>query len=154
MIHLCEIELTKYTAGMNKISDSTLGKIVNMGTLFLGLVLGFAAGAFYYPRLNVEAQVVIPPSPQIKEITPGITTGSLGTNLILAHEIAADSVVVNGYDVMRMEQAILNYLATRPTAEAADIQNIVNASRATTIYRLAPPKATPPATLPTPGKKQ
>jgi hypothetical protein len=107
----------------------------------------------YHPQQEVHAQAVAVPTPNIQEIQPGFTTGTIGANLVMAHEIAADSLVVNGYDLLKMQNNILIYLSNRPSAERADIQNIVNASRASTVYRLkqqqpqlpAPAAATPPA---------
>jgi hypothetical protein len=46
---------------------------------------------------------------------------------------------------MLMNQNLLNYLGSRSFAERADIQNIINASRAATIYRFKQPSVAPPA---------
>jgi hypothetical protein len=106
------------------------GKVVTLTTLVIGIAIGFSAGILYRPRQEVQAQAVTAPSPTIQEVFPGMVTGSFGANLILAHEIAADDIVVNGFDLLKMQQNILNYLASRPLAERADIQNLINASRA------------------------
>jgi hypothetical protein len=134
---------------MATINDRTLGKLVSLATLALGLVLGFAGGVMYHPQQQVQAQAVAAPTQNVQEISPGVTTGTFGANLILAHEIATDHLIVNGFDVMLMQQNILNYLASRPSAERADIQNVINASRAPTVYRIKqqtpPPAVVPPA---------
>jgi hypothetical protein len=104
------------------------------------MAIGFAGGSLYHPQQQVQAQMVAPVTPNIQDVTPGVTIGSLGSNLILAHEIAADRLTVNGYDVMLLQQNILSYLGNRPLAERADIQNIVNASRASTVYRIKQPQ--------------
>jgi hypothetical protein len=137
---------------MANISDKTLGKLVSLAILAVGLAIGFICGEMYHPQQEVRAQAVAASTPTIQEIQPGMTTGTFGANLVMAHEIAADSLVVNGYDLLKMQNNILVYLSNRPSAERADIQNIVNASRASTIYRIkqqapmpTPPVANPPA---------
>jgi flagellar basal body-associated protein FliL len=133
---------------MENISDKTLGKLVSLAILAVGLAVGFAGGVMYRPQQAVQAQVANPPQPNIQEVSPGVTTGTFGANLILAHEVATDRLIINGFDLMLMNQNILNYLGSRPYNERADIQNIINNSRAATIYRLkqtVPAPSTPPA---------
>jgi len=128
---------------MVNIGEKTIGKIVSLATLSIGIAIGFAAGVLYRPQQEVQAQAIPASSPRIQEVSPGLTTATIGANLVLAHEIATDRVIVNGFDLMKMQQNILNYLATRPLAESADIQNIVNRSQSDVVYKLKPP--TPPA---------
>jgi hypothetical protein len=94
----------------------------------------------------VEAQTH--PAAQIVPIQPGVTTGTFGASLILAHEIQADSLVVNGYDLLRFNQNIVNYLARHMAgASLADLQQVVNDSAASHLYTLqAPAKPSPPPT--------
>jgi hypothetical protein len=127
---------------MPSLTDKTIGKLATLATLAVGIAIGFACGTLYHPYQEVRAQAVPPPTPSFTDVTPGITVGSMGTNLLLAHEIAADSLVVNGYDMLKLQQGLINYMASRPLAETADFQNIINSSRATTVYRYKPP--TPP----------
>lgn len=128
---------------MTNFGDKTIGKIVSLLTLSVGIAIGFGMGVLYRPQQAVQAQSAPATQPAIRDVTPGVTMGSIGTNLILAHEVAADSVVVNGFDIMLMQQNILNYLGSRPYNERADIQNIINASRAATVYRLKNPSPPP-----------
>lgn len=131
---------------MKQVSERSIGQLISAGTLALGLCVGFALGSLYHPQQSVEAQAYIPVTPVIKEISPGFATGTLGANLIMAHEIATDSLVINGYDLLKMDKYIIDYLATRPLAERADLQNLINASHADTIYRL--PKPVTPVVVP------
>jgi hypothetical protein len=140
----------------------SLGNLVNLITLVIGLSIGFVGGMSYQPRSKVEAQAVTPTSPNIQDVSPTMTVGSIGTNLLLAHEVDADQVVINGYDVMKLQQGVINYLSTRPGAEGADFTNIVNSARATTLHRIklqtatVPPPTVPPASVANPNgeKKQ
>lgn len=136
---------------MGNISDRTIGKVASLATLAVGMTIGFVMGSVYRPQQSVQAQAVIPPTPSVQEVSPGVTTGTFGANLILAHQIATDGLIVNGFDIMKMQSAILEYLATRPLAEQADVQNIVNKSRASTIYRIKQPQQAP--AIPAPDKK-
>jgi hypothetical protein len=133
---------------MMKISDRAVGQFIGLITLCLGIAIGFYFGRESNPIQTVQAQAVPAPTPNFTDVTPGATTGSFGANLILAHEIAADDIVVNGIDLLKFDQNVINYLAAQPSTEKAELQNLVNASRATTIYRIKPP-----ATAPTPGAK-
>jgi hypothetical protein len=133
---------------MSIFSDRTFGKLATLATLIIGIAIGFVGGSMYHPPQKVEAQAVQPITPTIQEISPGVTTGTFGANLILVHELATDHLIVNGYDVMLMQQNILNYLATRPLAERADIENIINASRSSVIYKIKEPQPVPPPAVP------
>jgi|ERR1700678_44393 hypothetical protein len=138
---------------MKNASDKTLGKLANLLTLVIGLGIGFTAGVVYHPRQEVQAQTVQPPAPTVKDVSPVMISPSIGTNLLLAHEIATDSLVVNGYDLLKMQQGIINYLASRPLAENADFLNIINNARSSTAYRIKPPQ-TAPTPVPAPNTEK
>lgn len=115
-----------------------LGSVVNLLTLIVGLTLGFLVGTAHSTPVHAQAtQQIIPIQPQV--IAP-----SLGTNLLLAHEIQTDSIVANGYDLLKMHQLTLNYLANQLGANTAAIQDIVNKSKADKLYTLKPPAASKP----------
>lgn len=120
---------------MISISDKTVGKLLTLVTLSTGIAIGFVCGAMYHPGQEVRAQAIIPQPPTVQEVSPTMTAGSIGTGLLLAHTVASDQLLVNGYDVLKMQQNMLNYLANQPLAERAAIQNIINASVSPTVYR-------------------
>src|ERR1035438_4331100 len=78
-----------------------LGGLLNLMTLLVGFVLGLTYSG------NVHAQT----TPQLQQIIPNVSTQTFGAGLILAHEIQSDSLVVNGYDILKINQNTLNYLA-------------------------------------------
>ena len=78
-------------------------------------------------------------------MAPAATVGSFGTNILLAHHIQSDELVVNGYDVMKMNQNILNYMSRQIGANGTDIQSIVINSRADKLYTIKAPTAPAPA---------
>jgi type III secretory pathway component EscT len=133
--------------------EFTLGSVVNLGTLLIGLVLGFAVGVEYnaMKTSKVFAADQKPSETVVEEITPGIGIGSIGTAVVMSHQVEADILVVNGFDMMKLQQGLLDYLSSRPLAERADFQNIVDRSKPDKFYKIkatAPPAAAPPATPP------
>lgn len=137
---------------MANIEERTLGKLVSLAILIVGIAVGFACGVLYRPQQNVQAQITVPP-PNVQEVSPGVTTGTFGANLILAHEVATDRLIINGYDLMKMQNNILAYLASRPMAETAEVQNIVTRSQADTVYKLKQASPPVPQNNVPPGKK-
>lgn len=110
-----------------------LGGLLNSATLLIGLVIGFFYGTSYSTRVHAQT------SPHVQEISPGVTTGTFGAGLILAHEIQSDSLVVNGYDLLKIHQNTLNYLATQSGANPGALQGIISSSRADKLYTVKPP---------------
>ena len=125
----------------------TIAAFLNLATLVVGLVVGFMLGS---GTSKVNAQAITPVTPKIEEVTPGMTVGTIGVGLLLAHQTETDNLVVNGFDVMKIQEGILNYLGTRPLAEKADLLNIIEKSRAPVFYKVR--EVSPPAT-PTPTPK-
>jgi hypothetical protein len=115
------------------------------------LLIGISVGLLLRPSLDgVHAQVFQPqqaPVQRIEEIEPVFTAGSGGIGILLSNRVETDSLVVNGYDVMKLNEGLINYLATRPTAERADLENIIKRSKAEVFYKIkqpAPPKPAAP----------
>jgi hypothetical protein len=125
-----------------------LGAVLNSVTLLVGLTAGFFLGTSYSGKVHAQVVVQTPTSPQIQDIAPTVTAPSLGANLLLAHEIQSDSLVVNGYDMLKVNQNILNYLATQLGANNAALQSIVANSRADKLYTIKSPTAAPPPQKP------
>lgn len=53
------------------------------------------------------------PSATVECVKPVFTAGSAGIGTLLAGRIAADSLVVNGYDVLKLQNELLDMLARR-----------------------------------------
>jgi len=112
-----------------------IGGLLNLVTLVIGLAIGFIFGTSYSGRVYAQA------NQKIEEITPGVTTGSFAAALILAHEINADSVVVQGFDILKLHQNTLNYLSRQPLANQVEIQRIIDESKAEKVYHMKAPQA-------------
>jgi len=116
-----------------------LGSLLNLLTLAIGMFLGLYLSASHPGLVRAQNQ------PEIQPITPVATVGSIGSLLVLAHEVQTDSLVVNGYDVMKLQQGILNYLGTQITANPTGLQAIVEGARAKKLYTVKPPAAAQPS---------
>ncbi len=115
------------------------------------LLVGFGMGALLRPNIDqaVHAQTTDSVRTQVIEpIFPGVTTGTFGARIVLAHEIQSDSLVVNGYDLLQIHQNTLNYLANQIGANKAVLQSIVDNSKAAKLYTIKPPSPSPPQTKP------
>lgn len=115
-----------------------LGSVLNS----VAVILAFFLGTIYSGRA-VHAQEN---TQQVEQITPGVTTGTFGAGLILAHQIQSDGLVVNGYDLLKLHQNTLNYLATQIGANQAALQAIIANSKAEKVYTVKVPS--PPSPKP------
>lgn len=125
------------------------GILLNLVTLVIGLFFGFILGTATSSR-GVHAQT----RSEIVPITPGVTTGSFGANLLLAHEIQSDSLVVNGYDLFKMDQNIINYLATRVDADRNGLQQAISNAQPPKLYTIQTTPPPPAQPQPKPEEKK
>jgi hypothetical protein len=131
-----------------------VGSVANFLTLLVGIAIGFSLSSWHIAGGKVLAQAALQPSQEIEEISPTITFGSAATALLLAHEVAADRVIVNGIDLLKLHENTLNYLASQPLANRAQIERIAAEARATKVYRLKPPPSAAPSQKGKEEKKQ
>jgi hypothetical protein len=133
--------------------DRTLSSFLQLVTL----VLGIAIGVLVAPRFNkaVSAQSDVgqgaasnsssETSPNIVYIQSYQSGPAIAATVVLAHDLQADHAVVNGYDLLKIDEGIINYLGTLPMTNPTTLNSIVSNSRATTQYRIRPytPRPTP-----------
>ena len=83
---------------------------------------------------------------------PSLTTGTVGIYLVLAHHIQSDELVVNGYDMLKLQNAELQMLSR--LIPSNDIQKAVNDARASEVFTLPPQQTSAPTQPPNkpPGK--
>jgi len=72
-----------------------------------------------------------------------MTGGSVGVYLVLAHHVQSDELVVNGYDLLKLQQGEINLLSR--FVPAAEISNMVNSARATELYTVKAQGSAPTA---------
>ena len=135
----------------------TYVKISALNLLFLltGLVLGIAFGRGVIAvhaqtkdaqaqvkesvPLKVEPSVRIERDPNAEYVTAAISLGGpVVTNTLLANKIASDSLQVNGYEPLRLNDAILSALVKKGVFTQADVRSIVEAGKAEHALRVRP----------------
>jgi hypothetical protein len=140
-----------------------LASLANLATLAIGITIGImlaphlekpasaraepsqvqpSSGGLGAPT-GFTATVVVP-----EQVQPQMTTGTIGSYLLLAHHVQTDELVVNGLDVVKLEQGELNLMARTLGFNRQDVQNIVDQARTTQLYQVAPQKQPAPANTP------
>lgn len=94
------------------------------------------------PTVPNEGTQVAAGAPKVTPITPMMTGGSIGVYLVLAHHVQSDELVVNGYDMLKLQQGELNLLSR--FVPPAEISKIVDNAKATEIYTVKTPASTQP----------
>jgi len=89
-----------------------------------------------------------------EEITPQITAGSAAFSTLLANRIAADQIMIRGIDIAKLQENIINVLATKPLLVSQfELQNAINSARVTPL-RMKTPEPPKPAPANPQGGKQ
>lgn len=110
--------------------------VVNSGRSLLGTVHAQSKGAE-----QSAAKVDRPPAPaddpDVEYVTPGVSLGGpVLTNTILAHQIACDRLQVNGFDLLKLQDAMLAALVSKRVIDSAEMQAIAKAGKAERPLRL------------------
>jgi hypothetical protein len=157
---ICKKYCSAVPCGMYRMETMkyTLGALVNLFTLAAGITIGILLAPHLEKTVQATsadsqsspANAAQPTSNTPEQITPGLTTGSMGTYLLLAHHVQSDELVVNGIDILKLEQGEINLLSTLPGVFPGSVQKIVDDARNTHLYQVASPK---PAVPPTPAPK-
>jgi hypothetical protein len=121
---------------------------INLLFLLIGVILGVTtvkySGPVYAQDKSSAAKAGSatgkpPEDPNAEYVGPALTLSSpVVTNVFLANRIACDRLQVNSFDVMKLNDAILNLLVKHGIASPADIQDIVQAGKADRPLRLRP----------------
>ena len=122
-------------------TSTVLTTALNIFTLFVGITIGLLIRPYFSAAVQAQQPA---PETKLEEIQPGITVGSAGIGILLSNQVEADRLVVNGIDIVKLNEGILNYLATRPTAERADLQKIIDSSKPAIFYRMKQPTPAKP----------
>jgi hypothetical protein len=120
-----------------------LGALLNLVTLLIGLSMGFFLGTSYSGHVYAQ-QLKQQVKQQVEEIVPGVTAPSFAAAVILGHEINADSMVVRGYDLLKLHQNTLNFLGDMYPLNRAQIQQIIETSLADKVYHMKSPEQPKP----------
>jgi hypothetical protein len=82
---------------------------------------------------------------EYEEVTPMITAGSMATGTLLAHRIATDQIMVNGYDLAALDEGLLNLLKNKNLATFRELDAVIERAKVPHPIRLKLPQSQPPA---------
>jgi len=131
---------------LRKTMKQNITSLINL----LILITGIAIGVLIAPRFDHRVEAAQSPigvvpasdgSPKTTAVSPMISAGSAGFYLLLGHHIQSDELVVNGYDLLKLQNAELGLLSR--FVPAPDIQKAIESSRTSEIYSVAAPPAQP-----------
>jgi hypothetical protein len=121
------------------------------------LLVGITIGVLLAPHIEQHAQAAntdpqttpaasLSTKEGIEQVQPSMQAGTVGFYLLLAHHTQTDELVVNGIDLLKLEQGELNLLSRIPGVYPGQIQAIVDdAKKDTHLYQVSTPK--PPVPL-------
>ena len=93
--------------------------------------LGFLVAGITVDRIFLEKTVIVQAQPagDFEEITPTMTVGTAGIGTLLANRVAADQVMVNGYDILKLDDAILNLVARKTLSSPEELRAVADAAK-------------------------
>ena len=144
-------------------SWSVLVKYAIVSAINLAILLvGIAIGVMLAPRIEKKAsadddhqaatqQRPVPPNDTVTAVKttavqPSLTTGTVGIYLVLSHHIQSDELVVNGYDLLKLQNGELQLLSR--FVPPAEIQKMVNDSKASELFTVSQPAQETPKPSP------
>ncbi len=71
-----------------------------------------------------------PDDPSFEYVSPSISTNTAAFNTVLANRIACDRLMVNGYEPLKLNDAILAILQSKGILNAMDVQQIIRTGKA------------------------
>ena len=77
----------------------------------------------------VYAQASPPPPSEYEEISPIMTVGSAGIGTLLANRVASDQIMANGYDVLKLDEGILQLIQRKTFATDSELQGVVDRAK-------------------------
>jgi len=144
-----------YSSGTMRYATTTFA---NLAVLLVGITIGVVLA----PHIEKHAEAAgvqeqqatpVPPSSGPEQIQPTMTAGSVGAYLLLAHHVQSDELVVNGIDILKLEQGELNLLAKIPGVYPWQVQGIIDdAKKDVHLYQVVSAKPPQPVKQPTTPK--
>ena len=133
---------------------------INLAILLVGIAIGVLLTPHIEKRANAAPSDQAQPVPTAgtssseepyEDVTPMVTAGSMAANTFLAHRIATDQLMVNGYDLMALEDGILNVLENKSVISYRDLDALVERAKVPRPLRL---KLAQPQPQPQPPKSE
>jgi len=132
----------------------TVASAINLAILIVGIALGVVAaphfsGTAKANAIQAQSPSKPPPSPPIQlpnihtqdasvdYVTPAITLGGpVVTNTLLANRIACDRLEVNGFEPLRISDAMLSLLVSKGIITSAEVNDVISKGKAPKPLRL------------------
>jgi len=159
---VCPIAARRKSAqNWSPIVKYTVASAINLAILIVGVVIGVMLAPRFTGTTNaqpISSNAQQPPTftqtvnqglpmpevqPKVTPVMPGMTTGTVGIFLILAHHVQSDELVVNGYDILKLQNAELQLLSR--FVPQSEIAKAINDSKATELFTVKQPIPQPPA---------
>ena len=140
-----------YSSGTMRYALTTFA---NLAVLLVGITIGVILAPHVEKHAQAaEGQTQTPAAPAVnnsspEQVQPQMTIGTIGAYIVLSHHVQSDEMVVNGIDILKLEQGELNLLSRIPGVYPWEVQGIVDNAKATHLYQVASPK--PPVAAPSP----
>jgi hypothetical protein len=90
------------------------------------------------PAMKADPTPAQPRDPNVEYVQPVMSAGSALFGTLMAHRVAADAVIVNDFDLVKLLDAMVNILGTKGTLTAAEIRQISTAGKLSKPLRLEP----------------
>lgn len=141
------------------IMKNALTSLVNLVTLMLGIAIGVLIAPYFEKRAQAyalqqrpqSAQTTPPslassgqPAARPEQITPGMTMGSFASYLVLTHHLQTDELIVNGIDMLKLQEGELQLLSEIQGISQQRVQGIVNNAKDTRLYQAVSPNEAGP----------
>jgi len=126
----------------------------NLAALLVGIFLGITFAPHLEHKVSaappqlptVSTQSPAPacvPSSTVECVTPIMIISSAGIGTLLTNRIASDQVIVNGYDVLKLENNILNAMVKHKVITPQEAGDIASQSHPDKTLRFQPPQPQP-----------
>jgi hypothetical protein len=121
--------------------------IINLAFLLVGVMIGATVVSFLFftgtahaqsPAAKMDAKANPPQCDESRFecVSPTMTSGPAGFYQLLSHQVAADQVMVQGIDLLKLHENTLNLLKSKNILTLAEIQKVVDDSRVAKPLRL------------------
>jgi hypothetical protein len=131
--------------------------VLNLVFLLIGMVLGgsiviaMAYSQIVHAQDRPNAKLDPKPSPSdegFEDVIPALGLGGpVATNTLIANRIACDNLQVGSYDVLKIENSLLQLLQKKGILTTAEAQIVVTQGRAERPIRIRPQAPPPPSNL-------
>jgi hypothetical protein len=125
--------------------------IINLAFLLVGVLIGATVVSFMFftgtahaqgppAKMDTKAAAASPlcDSSRFECLSPDMTARVIGINQLLANQIAADQIMVQGIDLIKVHENTLNLLKLKGIASLAEIQKVIDDARVQKPLRLRP----------------